>query len=221
MSPSSTADIVSPTSRALSSAPTLPTIAEDENFSPLSTALSSRREHAPASIDLPVAPAMNFNNLPNRKSSVTFTTNDGHLVEEYSVTPPRDGLSPNPPNNRMLAGHTPVRAPQRPPTPPPQKMTMDGVEDTPTRHNTHLNSYLTQSNDEDEDRELKGPLMLPELPHRPGDSNFTLDALSKKLEHIQHHPEDSKPLVFSQPSPGLASPVDERADELSPHSKGR
>lgn len=96
---------------------------------------------------------------------------------------------------------------------------MDGIEDTPTRNNTHINTFLTQTN-EDEDPELKGPLNMPELPHQPDSTNFTLEALSKRLEQIEKHPEHSKPLVFAQPSPGLASPVGELAsDDISPSSR--
>ena len=92
-------------------------------------------------------------------------------------------------------------------------MTMDGIEDTPTRNNTHINTLLTQSNEEEEDIELKGPLNMPELPHQPDATNFTLEMLSKKLEQIEKHPEYSKPMVFKQPTPGVASPASERADD--------
>lgn len=91
---------------------------------------------------------------------------------------------------------------------------MDGIEDTPTRHNTHINTYLTRSNDEEDDKELKGPLHMPELPNEPGDTNFTFDMLSRRLEQIEKHPETSKPMVFSQPSPGLASPA-EKVDQAN------
>ena len=93
---------------------------------------------------------------------------------------------------------------------------MDGIEDTPTRHNTHINTYLTRSNDEDEDRELKGPLNMPELPHVPDEANFTFDMLAKKLENLEKDPESARPMVFKQPSPGLASPAEqEKKDEFS------
>lgn len=120
--------------------------------------------------------------------------------------------------NRIMAGHTPIRPP-RPPTPPPNDMAMDGIEDTPTRNNTHINLFLTQHNDGEGDVPLKGPLNMPELPHRPDDTNFTLDALTEKLRQIEQHPEESesKPLVMAQPSPGLASPTGET--DLSPESK--
>jgi hypothetical protein len=96
-------------------------------------------------------------------------------------------------------------------------MSMDGIEDTPTRNNTHINTFLTRSNDEDSEKELKGPLNMPELPHVPSNSNFTFDMLSKRLEQIEQHPEEAeaKPMVFAEPSPGLASPA-ERDSNLSP-----
>lgn len=86
-------------------------------------------------------------------------------------------------------------------------MTMDGIEDTPTRNNTHINTMLTQSSDEEGDMPLKGPLNMPELPHQADESNFTLDALTQKLQQIEKHPEQCKPTVYSRPSPGLASPA--------------
>jgi hypothetical protein len=96
-------------------------------------------------------------------------------------------------------------------------MKMDGIEDTPTRNNTHINTMLTRSNDEDTEKELKGPLNMPELPHAPGEANFTFEMLSKRLQQIEEHPGDAeaRPLVFAQPSPGLATPA-ERESNLSP-----
>jgi hypothetical protein len=87
-------------------------------------------------------------------------------------------------------------------------MVLDGVEDTPTRNNTHINAFLTRSNDEEEDVALKGPLNMPELPNQPNETNFTLDALSKRLERIEQNPEEGRPMVFAEPTPGLASPTD-------------
>ena len=99
-------------------------------------------------------------------------------------------------------------------------MSMDGIEDTPTRNNTHINTMLSQSTDEDEDKALSGPLNMPELPHMPDETNFTLDMLSKRLEKIQSNPEEGKPMVFAQPSPGLASPASEKdSKDISPGSK--
>lgn len=211
MSPSLSADVVSPSSRAATATQPLPTINEDENIQPL----SSRREGAPRAIELPSSES-------RRASAITFTDADGFKVEEIPIAPEQPTiLSPPPPNNRMLAGHTPSRVP-RPPTPPPQKMILDGIEDTPTRNNTHINTLLTRSNDEEEDPELKGPLNMPELPHQPDSSNFTLEMLSKRLEQIERHPEHGKPLVFAQPSPGLASPASEKASEdISPSSRAK
>jgi hypothetical protein len=153
---------------------------------------------------------------------VTFTTADGVVVEEIPAPAAHaESLSPPPPEHRALAGHTPIRIPRKP-TPPPQKMLLEGIEDTPTRNNTHINTYLTQCNDDDEEKALTGPLHMPELPGRPSDGNFTLEALSKRLEQIEQHPEQSKPMIFSTPSPGLASPENELdtliSDQISPHT---
>lgn len=199
----------------------LPSIQEDENTSPL----NRRRSGAPQSIDIPSTNSQEKTEKEheNRENSVAFEAAASELiVEEIPTSPPETAkaLSPPPFHYRMEAGHTPLKAP-RPPTPPPKNsMTMDGIEDTPTRNNTHINSYLTRSNDEDEDRELTGPLNMPELPHVPGDSNFTFDMLSRKLEQAEQNPELAKPMIFKTPSPGLASPVEEekRFDELSPKS---
>lgn len=197
-------NITSPSHRATSNAPRLPSIAEDENIQPL----SKRRDGAPQSIDLRV-PAFAIDG-PERESSVSFESDKAMLnVEEIPTSPPTTAknLSPLPHNNRMAAGHTPLRAP-RVPTPPPKEFSTDGIEDTPTRHNTAINNFLTRSNDEDKERELKGPLNMPELPNTPGESNFTFEALSKRLEQIEHNPDEARPMVFAERSPGLASPAE-------------
>ena len=97
---------------------------------------------------------------------------------------------------------------------------MDGIEDTPTRNNTHINAFLTKDNENDGDRALSGPLNMPELPSRPTETNFTLEMLSKRLEQLEQHPDQqvSKPMVFAQPSPGLASPRTEKGDYIGPTS---
>jgi hypothetical protein len=208
MNPSNLPDIVSP--RAIHPTKILPTIAEDENIQPLSL----RRDGARLSIELPST----NDSYSDKQNKVTFTNAEGLRVEEL-VIPNRstEALSPPPPINRMLAGHTPVRVPRRP-TPPPMDMSMDGIEDTPTRNNTHINAFLTQS--DEEDMPLKGPLNMPELPHRPDAGNFTLDALTERLHQMVNNPDQSKPLVYSRPSPGLASPVNERSSKNhSPSSK--
>lgn len=212
LSPFSGSNLTSPQSKATGR---LPSIAEDENITPL----SQRRENAPQSIDISI-------NSPEADTSVSFAdeaTPSSLKVEEIPPAPSHTAapqLSPLPFKNRMEAGHTPLKAP-RPPTPPPHKdaLAVDGVDDTPTRNNTHINGFLTRSNDEDEDKALKGPLNMPELPHKPDESNFTLDMLSRKLEQIEKNPEESnsRPMVFAQPSPGLASP----AEPTSPNTRDR
>lgn len=87
-------------------------------------------------------------------------------------------------------------------------MAVDGIEDTPTRTNTHINGTLTRTNDDEDDMALLGPLNMPELPNKPDQTNFTFEALSKRLEQIHQHPEEGRPMVFAEPSPGLASPAD-------------
>lgn len=65
---------------------------------------------------------------------------------------------------------------------------------------------------------------MPELPNQPNDTNFTLEALSKKLEMIEQHPEQgtSRPMIFNEPSPGLASPAEPAAtDAVSPKPHDR
>jgi len=116
--------------------------------------------------------------------------------------------SPIPDEYKVHAVHTPVKTPARPLTPPPKDMTLTEIEDTPTKNNTHINSILTKRDGKDEDKALTGPLCMPELPGRPGEHNFTEEMLFKRLEQIAQSPgtEEARPLIFSQPSPGLATP---------------
>lgn len=218
LSPTSLSTFTSPQTRPVNK---LPSIAEDENILPL----SQRRDNAPASIDLSeLSGGMRRRSTGERKGSVNFAPDETPTairVEEIPE-PATKPLSPPPFNYRMEAGHTPMKAP-RPPTPPPQNgLKMDGIEDTPTRNNTHINK--TRSHDEEGgDRELSGPLNLPELPHEMGEANISLDMLSKRLQNLSEHPDesDSRPLVFKQKSPGLASPVEEREVDFSPKTVPR
>ncbi|KAK5174823.1 uncharacterized protein LTR77_001906 [Saxophila tyrrhenica] len=216
-------DMTSPSTRATSGSNRLPSIAEDENSDPL----SARRDGVPQSIDLPTITNDSF----DRRSSVNFAeaTPTSVKVEEIptSPAPTNQTLSPPPFSYRVEAGHTPLRGP-RPATPPPKNsMSMDGIDDTPTRNNTHINTLLTQSNDDDSGKGLTGPLNMPELPHVPSEANFTFDMLSKRLEQIEQHPEQSeaKPFVFKQPSPGLASPAEDEYEfspkTVDPHAHER
>lgn len=198
--------LASPHSRAVSAATRLPSIAEDENIQPL----SQRRENAPCSIDIPVF-ASEQAPPPNdrlRRTSVAFPDSAAAQLDELSVSPPRSAtkISPPPLESLAMAGHTPLKLADRPQTPPPRVMMLDGIEDTPTRNNTHINTFLTRSHDEEEDKELEGPLNMPELPSQPGENNFTQDMLFKRLEQIASDPETNRPLVFAMPSPGLAVP---------------
>lgn len=208
-------EIASPLARALPGGLALPTINENSNIQPLSL----RRESGNQSL---VVPMDSIPEVDSRRHSAVYTDADGFRVEAIEPVARTSGLSPPPPNNRMMAGHTPVRVPRRP-TPPPANMTMDGLEDTPTRNNTHINTLLSRRHSNDDDEALKGPLNMPELPHNPDETNFTFEALSRKLSQIEKDPDsrESKPMVFAQPSPGLASPVNEQApgsSNPSPHT---
>lgn len=135
---------------------------------------------------------------------------EGNTVEEIPPLSPGSlkALSPIPDEYKAHAGHTPIKTPARPFTPPPNNMTLADIDDTPTKNNTHINSFLVRSNDEEEDPSLTGPLSMPELPNQPGEHNFTEEMLCKRLEKIAQSPgtEESRPLIFATPSPGLASP---------------
>lgn len=136
-------------------------------------------------------------------SVVGFAGDDGLKVEEIPIEPVRI-LSPLPPELRAHAGATP-------PPKNPLKNRLDGLEDTPTRNNTLLNASITRdSDDEDGDQALSGPLNMPELPNRPGEHNFTEEMLCKRLERIAASPDcdESRPMVFAEPSPGLMTPAD-------------
>nr|POE59013.1 hypothetical protein CFP56_24283 [Quercus suber] len=195
-----------PSSKAASSfASRLPSIAEDEN------SFRSR----PGDTELPAIRTSLSSAAQARRPSVAFSGDPASLMVDEgppSPTSTQQTASPLPMINRMLAGHTPPKF-SRPPTPPPQKMTMDGIEDTPTRHNTHINTFLTKSNDEEEELTLRGPLNLPELPTLPDESNFTLDALSLRLQQLKDHPGASTPMVVAHPSPGMVSPANEPASD--------
>lgn len=203
LSPTSTSAFASPQSRPMAK---MPSIAEDDGI----VSLSQRRENAPPAIDLSLTSP-----TYGRKGSVAFAEETPTAVKVEEIPAPAAGhLSPHPLNNRMEAGHTPMKTP-RPPTPPPHNMSMDGIEDTPTRNNTYVNNcYMQRSRDEEEDSALSGPLNMPELPNKPDETNFTFDVLNKRLENLESHPEDqqSRPMVFNQKSPGLASPVSEAED---------
>jgi len=195
--------ITSPQFRVARDTPRLPSIAEDENTQPLAV----RRGIAPTSIDL----LGRHGERPSRSqrgSAVSF--NGDMMIDEVPISPPSTAraLSPLPPNNRVLAGHTPLKAPPRPTSPPVDGLMLDGPEDTPTRHNTHINVLLTKSNEDEEDVPLKGPLSMPELPNQPDESNFTLEALSRRLEQVACSPEKARPAIFAQPSPGMVSPAE-------------
>lgn len=201
LSPLSNANSTSPRSRSNNHSSRLPSIAEDE---PIPT-LAQRRERGRHSIDMPEIPVTQ----PSQQRSVKILqdTPTAEIVAEIAVSPPGEGeVSPPPRINVMEAGHTPLRAP-RPLTPPANNnMSVDGIDDTPTRDNTHRNASLSRSLSQDEDKELKGPLNMPELPNRPDETNFTLDMLSRRLEQMEKDPNQSTPTVFSDRTPDPSSP---------------
>ncbi|KAK0247861.1 hypothetical protein LTR91_013865 [Friedmanniomyces endolithicus] len=201
VSSTSFSSITSPQSRSTSNAQRLPSIAEDENTTPL----GMRRGGAPRSIDLPGG-----QERPVRSQRGSLVSFDGSvMIDDVPVSPASTARnhSPPPPNNRNLAGHTPLKAP-RAPSSLSNDTNLDDFEDTPTRHNTSINIFLTRNREGEEDVPLKGPLSLPELPNNPDNLNFTLEALSKRLEQVAKSPNDSRPMVFAQKSPGLASPAE-------------
>lgn len=205
MSPSNGGSITSPPTARLSSANhRLPSIAEDENTQPL----SKRREGAPSSIQIPLIDTVAGSHKPRTNSVVSFA-DESNKVDEIPCLSPGSlrALSPVPDEYKAHAGHTPIKTPARPFT-PPHNMGLAEIDDTPTKNNTHLNSFLAKSNDEEEDPALTGPLSMPELPNQPGEHNFTEEMLCKRLERIAQSPgtEESRPLIFATPSPGLASP---------------
>lgn len=211
LSPLNTNNVTSPQSRATTHSQRLPSIAEDE---PMPT-LSQRREQAPQSIELPSLSSSAQQHQKEATVSFQQDTPTAVLVQEIAVTPPHEGeLSPPPFFNRMAAGHTPLRAP-RPRTPPPTHLaSMDGMDDTPTRNNTEFNRRNSEDL-EDEDKALTGPLNMPELPNRPDETNFTLEALSRRLEQIERSPGENEPFCFAERKQGLPSPGAE--DGVEPH----
>ncbi|KAF1344556.1 hypothetical protein BDV97DRAFT_402339 [Delphinella strobiligena] len=120
------------------------------------------------------------------------------LINELHRSPPqtRATLTPPPPANIHHAGHTPLRASISGDMSPALGL---GALDTPTRSNTARNESLADS--AEEDRPLKGPLMMPELPNQPGQENFTMHMLEAKLQDLVEHPEDSEPMVLKLPTP--------------------
>ena len=138
-------------------------------------------------------------------ADLDLRTNALELDDQAPRSPPqtRAVVSPPPLKNRHLAGHTPLRGSICGPLSPALSVFSERL-DTPTRSNTTLNETLTQ--DESQDRPLKGPLMMPELPNRPGEENFTMDMLEAKLRDLVDHPEESEPMVLKAPTPGLEEP---------------
>ncbi|KAF2862441.1 hypothetical protein K470DRAFT_256073 [Piedraia hortae CBS 480.64] len=156
-----------------------------------------------------VVPPMKRKTSRDDNGFVTERHND-HLAVLEQPSPLL--LSPLPPGNRIYAGHTPPV----PLTPSIQVDTQDCERDTPTRNNTDINHKLTQFTKEDEDKGLSGPLTLENKPSRSGPGHIRFDDLVRRMEEIAQ--ESQRPSVFANPSPGLASPVEEpeQIDQPSP-----
>ncbi|GAB7348739.1 hypothetical protein MBLNU459_g7474t1 [Dothideomycetes sp. NU459] len=162
-----------------------------------------KRESAPARIDLSALTKMAPLDGP---ASVALESTNAEVAPELPQSPPvlRTTLSPPPRVNRHLAGHTPLKVPHPGEISPALSSLSERLADTPTRSNTHANELLTE--DLDEDRPLKGPLHMPELPHSPGEENFTMAMLDARLKDLVEHPDENQPLVLQSPSPGLVAP---------------
>ena len=90
----------------------------------------------------------------------------------------------------------------------------DRTTDTPTKSNTKQNILEAQRNGlDDEDRPLKGPLFMPELPNQLGDEHFSLDALCARLKYIEDDPDENQPLVLRKSGADYYSDSDD--DELA------
>lgn len=237
-SPADGNTVTSAPARALNTHPRLESIAEDENAKPLSL----KRDNAPQSIDLPSVPTITAEDVQNHGAddeetiissldelSVTvgdpvtdrptpgFTPGVIHLENPHKPPATAAVLSPLPPANVKHAGHTPPRTLRGNFSPVISNMS-DGaseVGETPTRANTHLNTFLTsRTAAESDDIPLKGPLNMPELPNALDETNFTIEALTARLAHIESHPEDSQPQVLQTPSPGVFRPgVDDKEEQ--------
>lgn len=136
------------------------------------------------------------------------------MIDEVPRSPPqsRAAISPPPLANRHHAGHTPLHGSITGPL-SPALSTFSARPDTPTRSNTTLNETLTMP--DNDDRPLKGPLMMPELPSNPGSQNFTMDMLEAKLRDLVDHPEDSEPLVMKTATPDA---IDSLQDKSTTHA---
>ncbi|KAG8624262.1 hypothetical protein KVT40_007329 [Elsinoe batatas] len=171
----------------------LPSIAEHDASSREERKVSFiKREAAPKFIDIQPKSVLD--------SLVDELEVQADLDDEQPPSPPatRQVLSPPPPEYRRDAGHTPLRLPSRPQSSDSTNrgsLLFEALEATPTRRNTARNKSMLS--DDEEDICLAGPLRLPELPSKPSSENFTMDALTARLQYIEEHPDESQPLVLS------------------------
>lgn len=183
----------------LKPSPQLPCIADVDTSRLSPEQPRIKRDCAPLHIDLP---SMNDPSTFDSTASLTEVL-QGDLPASPPVT--RNILSPPPPANRHLAGHTPLKAPRPGDFSPAMSIRSDKLTDTPTRSNTLLNKVMAQDDGADDDRALKGPLHMPSLPGNPGEECFTMDMLDAKLKDISEHPEENQPIVCRNPIPEEAS----------------
>ncbi|KAF2150497.1 hypothetical protein K461DRAFT_269940 [Myriangium duriaei CBS 260.36] len=189
-----------PAQRTSSNSSRLPSIAEHDANPVQGRKASFKRDNAPRHINIPPEPSVQVNVIPD--------------VED-PLSPPATGqiLSPPPPEYLRNAGHTPIRIASRPTSSHSQGQAE--LDDTPTRRNTARN--LALPNEVDDDPGLSGPLRLPELPTTPGDENFTIDALTARLQYIEEHPDESEPLALSaKPNRDDESDVDTSDHTIKP-----
>ncbi|PNS19488.1 hypothetical protein CAC42_7332 [Sphaceloma murrayae] len=175
----------------------LPSIAEhDASPQDEKRASSINREAAPKHISLPGQAVPVKSIIASFEDELEVKVD---MDEELPASPPatRQVLSPPPAEYRKDAGHTPLRIPSRPESSDSATRPsafLGALEATPTRSNTHRNMSIAT---DDEDVALSGPLRLPELPSNPGSENFTMDALTARLQYIEEHPDESLPLAMS------------------------
>ncbi|PSK34939.1 hypothetical protein B9Z65_1522 [Elsinoe australis] len=159
-----------------------------------------KRDSAPKHISMPTSMP---SNIPAKSVLDTFEDElevKADMEDDLPPSPPatRQVLSPPPPEYRRDAGHTPLRMPSRPVSSDSAtrgSAFLDTLEVTPTRVNTERNRTMSQ--DSEDDIALSGPLRLPELPGKPTSENFTMEALTAKLQYIGEHPDENQPLALT------------------------
>ncbi|KAK4984257.1 hypothetical protein LTR50_006704 [Elasticomyces elasticus] len=210
-----------PASRHGSLTHSLPMIVEDEDMpesNDLSRVSSIQRENAPTKIEISSASV-----VPGGDAQYEGSLLDGSASEQAPFSPPPSvapGLSPPPHKNRICAGNTPLKPPAQAEEQDDADSDASGLSEnvadsTPTRKNTMHNLSLASGNisNESGDRRLRGALNLPGLPNQAEDGTFTADMLTSKLQDVAEHPDENRPLVMSEQSPGLYNPDEDENQE--------